>query len=121
MSFLDELIDNVAVVNAAATDALNPVNWWNGEAPNTARVVEEQMAEREGRPVSEARIDASKTGGLARIGEAAGDTVDDVADKAKKAGDFLGEWGPWLLGGVAVLAVAFVAAPYVGLAKGVVS
>lgn len=121
MSWLDEFTDNLAVVNAAAADAIDVRNWFTGEAPRTAAIVEEQIAERENRPVSQARIDASAKGGLGTIKDAGAATVNDVAEKAKEAGTFLGKWGPWILGGAAVLAVGVIALPYVSAAKGLIS
>lgn len=121
MSWLDEFYDNVAVIGAAASDIADVRNWIDGTAPNTAAIVERQLAEREGREVDQGRIDRSTEGGLGRIGDAAGETVDQIADKAKNAGTFLGKWGPWILGGAAVLAVGVIALPYVSAAKGLIS
>lgn len=117
MSWVDDFTDNLELAVSVASDAADVRNWWNGTAPNTARTVEEQMAEREGRAVDQGRIDRSAEGGLARIGDAAGETVDQVVEKAKDAGTFLGKWGPWILGGVALVVVGVVALPYVGAAK----
>lgn len=117
MSFWSDLYDNAAVIGAAATDAVDVRNWLTGEAPNTARIVEQQVAEREGREVDQGRIDRSTEGGLERIREAGVATIDDVAERAQNAGTFLGTYGPWIVGGVALLALGVVALPYVSAAK----
>lgn len=121
MSALGDLWDNVVIVGAAAADASNPVNWYYGTAPLTATVAERQTAERENRPVSQARIDKSTTGGLATIGQAASDTATQVEEKAKNAASFLGKYGPWILGGVGLVVLGVVALPYVSAAKGLAS
>lgn len=114
--------DNFDLVLSAAADLVANVTpgsgeFLSGDAYRTAQTVEEQRARDEGREVDPERIAASGSGGVATIGAAASQTVDDteavagqVLSGAGKALDVLTD--PWLLGGIAVVIVGVLAAPY---------
>lgn len=118
---MSSLWDDLKLSSAAFVDALNPANWVTGSAPLTALAVEAERADKEGRSIDVKAALANSKGGLAKIGKAAGQTAEQVADKAKSAAS----WAPWVLGGVAVVALIGAAvvygAPVVAAAKAVKS
>lgn len=136
MSLFDSLRDDAAFFVAAADDVmgnLNPLDdrFLSGDAPITATVAEIQLAAEEGRPVDAERIRLSSgkltaeeeayarehniDTGLAVIGTAAKETAETAIEEKLKptlsALELL--TNPWVLGGVALVVVAAVAAPYV--------
>jgi hypothetical protein len=117
VSWLSDFLDNAKLVATAMDDwhgNLNPFDdrFLTGDAPNTAREVEEQLAREQGREVDQDRIDRSSQAGLELIGRAAYETAEEiteeVADKAKAAVT----WGPWILGGVLIAGVVVLGIVY---------
>lgn len=126
MSFWDkafnELGDNLDLLKSVVSDGVGNINPWDdrflsGDAPATAATAEEQNAARQGRDVSQARIDASAKGGIDTILEGGKQTAADVGrevkDVATKAGSaldfFLSPVGVGVAVGVVVLVLT---APY---------
>lgn len=123
----EDLSDNAAIVWAAVgdiNDNLNPLSdqFLSGEARRTATEVEEQLAREQGREVDPRRIAVSSSGGLERIAEAGTQTGKDVghavASTLESGGKLAGGAldllsNKWVLGGLAVVVVLAVAAPYI--------
>ena len=114
------LFENAELVGAAAIDILNPFNWGKGVAPLTARLVEEQNAEHEGRKVSQVTIDLESQGGLKKITKAADKTVTTVIEEVKHDVGGVLDGGAWiathwkpLLVGIAIIGAIGVVIVYV--------
>ena len=110
----EDVGDNLSLLNAVAGDVqanLNPFSdsFMSGDAPTTAEEAERQNAAREGRDYSQARADASGTGGLYTVGTAVEATGKDVGhalgETVGKGLDFLSGWGgvALLVGGAVVV------------------
>ena len=113
--------DDLKLGVAGLVDLSNPVNWITGASPAVGLALEAEAAEKEGRDIDWVAGVTLGTDGLKKVKAAASTTADQVGEKISTAAD----WAPWILGGVAVVALIGAAvvygAPVVAAAKGLKS